>query len=79
MAYEGNWPIIWQDPNLDEASLREIRHFRKLNEYLYKQRGFYYNLSSGRSVNTEEYTIVYVNTIAGETYKVTDTTIERLN
>jgi hypothetical protein len=70
--------FYWRKPDLDEASLREMRHFRILGNYLYQQHGVYFGLSSQRSLNTEEYTIVYVNTIAGETYKVTDTTIERL-
>jgi hypothetical protein len=71
--------FYWQKPDLDEATLREMRHFRILGDCLYQQRGIRNGLTTRRSENTAEYTIVYVNTIMGETYKVTDTTFERLD
>ena len=71
MAFEG-----WTAPNLDEATLRWMRHFRILREYLYQQKGYSQNFSSDSSVNTEEYTIVYLQ--YGDVYKVSDTSIEQI-
>lgn len=69
----------WQKPDLDEASLREMRHFAKLREYLFQKMGelsYSIGLSSRRLENTEEYTMVYLQT--SDAYKVSDTSIEQI-